>query len=413
MSQLASSLNLLLLVTLMLVSAGAARSQDFELVAPDLIRMNTDAAGGIASPGFFFLVVGAETITQQQLELATLTSSVDNPALNINTTILNIAQLTPLLPGEASGYLVQNSQFDNLVMGELYSGPFKGSTLLSLVINHPFSYVGTGNVTGYLQIGTVRRHFTFTIELGSFGAAPPTKIHWAQRVAPTINTVWQSSVEEIPIAVHESIHGTLESVQMDVTLQEGSMNIGDGLHGHGHPLAPATEVTSFNDSHSHGASAGGSGGGVSVAITPVLAATSTHGHVVVGGGTTSTQDGGHFHSYGLDVDSQSFGVGQLAPFLAASDFVIPTGWISTTSEPSHSHHFGGGTQTDFQEHGHNSSAQWNTRTIFTFQSSVRPVPAMSPRGLVMLATALLFAACAMARWGRVGNSSWVSAYPAK
>ena len=97
-------------VVLLLLLLAPARSEDFEIIAPDVVRIETAALGGIASSGgLMWLVATTEVISLAQLQSASISVSIDNPDLSVSASILNEGLAAPVLPGEVVGHTTANS----------------------------------------------------------------------------------------------------------------------------------------------------------------------------------------------------------------------------------------------------------------------------------------------------------------
>jgi hypothetical protein len=191
------------------------------------------------------------------------------------------------------------------------------------------------------------------------------------RVDAGLITVSNLGTSDIIVPVFDQRLGTLESVDLTVTLRAGEVSMGGG-HSHevytitssnvlSGPDPSGAEFSSFqlpptnsSPSHQHAVNTPSySGGGIDVGgFNFQTSSSGFHNH----SGTVSWDsfqqfglgwrsrasiqmsfDPGHTHSYGEQTKALSFSGGSLVPFLGAEDIVIAGGPVEVSSAGSHVH----------------------------------------------------------------------------
>ena len=196
-----------------LMISSSAYAVPFDIIVPETYHISTFTGIGGLGTAWGFLVTTTDTISQTDLQNATVTGSIDEPQVTpfVNA-FLSIPQLAPLLLGEVAGERrntgggdQDNSALETLLLsGETLKAPqedfwdfnfinlspsFISATLLANVLT---------TVTGTVQIGEHQASYTTTVVFGDFGfpdveGSTFRDVISAQRISATIIAIPEPS----------------------------------------------------------------------------------------------------------------------------------------------------------------------------------------------------------------------------
>ncbi|NLF73794.1 MAG: hypothetical protein GX575_32565, partial [Candidatus Anammoximicrobium sp.] len=182
----------------------------------------------------------------------------------------------------------------------------------------------------------------------------------------------------IPVPVFNQSLGWLTGVDLQVTLEGGGTNSSPG-HDHGVSYLSYGASTTFASpgGHSHNVTISPySGNGLTVSgFSFTTGSVSNNGHGIPPYSSATTIGGTAAHTFSDQTNVHSYTGGDLAPFLAGSNFAISTGSTGTTATDGNHVHGDprtGGTTGSDGAHSHLFSLAWSTTATFTYNLNSAP-----------------------------------------